>query len=192
MTDRKNTKTQSVAEHETLQTQKQIEEKKEQARRLLKGGTQKNKAKAVELLEDCVALGDADSMLTLAKCYVLGCGIEQNTERAEDLLSECAMKGNREAMLLMKFNKDWKGQDSIDLERLFVSLHVGTSTAHFLWPLTEKVRGKCTFARFLIIMSIEKWKTVNLSCVLNRLIRCKVQTCITDNHFGGFYRQPDW
>ena len=90
MTDRKNTKTQSVAEHDTLQTQKQIEEKKEQARRLLKGGTQKNKAKAVELLEDCVALGDADSMLTLAKCYVLGCGIEQNTERAEELLSECA------------------------------------------------------------------------------------------------------
>lgn len=115
-------KTHSVAEHETLQTQKQIEEKKEQARRLLKGGTLKNKAKAVELLEDCVALGDADSMLTLAKCYVLGCGIEQNTERAENLLSECAMKGNREAMLLIKFNKDWKGQDIIDLKRLLVSL----------------------------------------------------------------------
>ena len=35
-------------------------------------------------------------------------------------------------------------------------------------------------------MSIEKWKTVNLSRVLNRLIRCEVQTCVTDNRLDSF------
>ena len=69
--------------------QTEIEAKRESARRLLEGdGVDKDEVKAVSLLEDCVAHGDADAMMMLAKCCALGRGIEHNAERAEALVSE--------------------------------------------------------------------------------------------------------
>ena len=78
----------------------------------------KDKANAVSLLEDCVAHGDADAMLLLAKCCALGCGMEHNTERAETLVSDAAKKGNKEARFLMKLINDWKEEESVDLDGL--------------------------------------------------------------------------
>ena len=64
------------------------------ARRLLEGdGVDKDEAKAVSLLEDCVAHGDADAMVMLAKCCALGRGMEHNAERAEALVSDASKKG---------------------------------------------------------------------------------------------------
>ena len=87
--------------------------------RLLNGyGVDKDEAKAVSLLEDCVAHGDADAMLMLAKCCALGYGMEHNAERAETLVSEAANKGNDEAQRLMKIINDCKGKQCVDLKGL--------------------------------------------------------------------------
>ena len=86
------------------------------ARRLMEGdGVDKDEAKAVSLLEDCVAHGDADAMVMLAKCCALGCGMKYDAERAEALVSDAANKGNDEARILMELINDCKGKQSIDL-----------------------------------------------------------------------------
>ena len=116
MTDKQDLKTQSTDElHESV-AQGYTIAKRELARRLLKGkGIDKDEAKAVSILEDCVALGDSEAMVMLAKCCAFGHGMEHNGERAEALVSEAAEKGNKEAQTLMKLIDDWKGQESIDL-----------------------------------------------------------------------------
>ena len=89
------------------------------ARRLMEGnGVDKDEAKAVSLLEDCVAHGDADAMVMLAKCCALGRGMEHNAERAEALVSDAAEKGNQEACVLLDITNDWKGYERIDLSSL--------------------------------------------------------------------------
>ena len=85
-------------------------------------GVPQNHPKAVALLEDCVALGDTDAMLMLAKCCALGHGMERNPGRAESLISDAANNGNDDAQCLMELMKDWKGQKSVDFEGLFFSL----------------------------------------------------------------------
>ena len=96
-----------------------VDAKRKMAWRLLKGdGVDKNEAKAVSLLDDCVAHGDADAMVMLARCCALGCGMEHDAERAEALLSEAPKKENDEARILMKLINYWKGKQSIDLESL--------------------------------------------------------------------------
>ena len=98
---------------------KRLEAKKEQARRLLEGkDVEKNETKAVKLLEDCVALGDPDSMLTLAKCYAFGKGVKRNAERAEDLITQSAMNGNTEARPLSNVLREWKRNQAIDCNSL--------------------------------------------------------------------------
>ena len=89
------------------------------ARRLMEGdGVDKDEAKAVSLLEDCVAHGDADAMVMLAKCCALGRGMEHNAERAEALVSDAAKKGNDEARILLQLINEWKGKQRIDLRGL--------------------------------------------------------------------------
>ena len=89
------------------------------ARRLVEGdGVDKDEAKAVSLLEDCVAHGDADAMVMLAKCCALGRGMEHNAERAEALVSEAAEKGNHEARILLQLINDWKGKQRVNLSGL--------------------------------------------------------------------------
>ena len=101
---------------EGLTTQGNTEAKREMARRLMEGnGVDKDEAKAVSLLEDCVAHGDVDAMLLLAKCCALGRGMEHNAERAEALLSDAAEKENDEAHILLQLINDWKGKQEIKL-----------------------------------------------------------------------------
>lgn len=103
-----------------LEQSKEIETKRELARRLIEGdGMEKHETKAVELLEECVNQGDAIAMLTLAKCCTLGYGMEQNVERAESLILKAAMKGNKEAQSLIGLIHDWKGRRKVDLSGLF-------------------------------------------------------------------------
>ena len=101
-------------------TQEDMEAKREIARQLLFGdGVGKDETKAVSLLEDCVAHGDADAMMMLAKCCALGRGMEHNAERAEALLSDAAEKGTHEACFLLQFINKWKGGKCIDLRGLW-------------------------------------------------------------------------
>ena len=110
---------QSVAGLEESATREDMEAKREMARRLLEGdGVDKDEAKAVSLLGDCVAYGDADSMVMLARCCTLGHGMEHNAERAEALVSEAAEKGNHEARFLLQLINDCKGEERIDLKGL--------------------------------------------------------------------------
>ena len=123
MTEKKDVKAQSVDELDVLVGQGDMDAKRELAIRLMKGnGVPQNHPKAVALLEDCVTLGDAESMLTLAKCCALGHGMKHDVERAESLISEAANKGNDEAQCLMRLIKDWNGKQSINLLGLFCSL----------------------------------------------------------------------
>ena len=97
-------------------TQEDMEAKREMATRLMEGdGVDKDEAKAVSLLEDCVAYGDADAMVMLARCCALARGMEHNAERAEALVSEAAKKGNDEARVLLQLINDWKGKERFDL-----------------------------------------------------------------------------
>ena len=96
-----------------------MEAKRELARRLMEGdGVDKDEAKAVSLLEECVAHGDADSMVLLAKCCALARGMQHNAERAEALVSEAAEKGNYEAYILLQLINDFKGKERIYLKCL--------------------------------------------------------------------------
>ena len=93
-----------------------MDAKREMARRLLEGdGADKDEAKAVSLLEDCVAHGDAGAMVILAKCYALARGMEHNAERAGALVSEAAEKGNREARTLLRIINCWKDDGTLSL-----------------------------------------------------------------------------
>lgn len=93
------------AVHGTPFQQEQVKEKMELVKRLMKGkDVDKNETKAVEILEECVALGCTDAMLLLAQWYAYGCGVEKNPERAETLISEAATKGLSEARDLMRSN----------------------------------------------------------------------------------------
>ena len=82
-----------------------MEEKRELARKLL----EEDGAQAVTPLEECVAGGDAEAMVMLARCCALGRGAEYNPHRAEALISRAATLGNEEAVALMRLIKDWKG-----------------------------------------------------------------------------------
>ena len=100
MTDKKDVKAQRVDELEVLVGQGDMDAKRELARRLMRGkGFHKNEQKVVALLEDCVAIGDAEAMLMLAKCCALGHGMEPNAER--------------EAQCLVRLINDWKGKHKI-------------------------------------------------------------------------------
>ena len=81
-------------------------------------GVDKDEAKAVSLLEDCVAHGDTDAMVTLAKCRALARGVEHDAERAETFMSETAEIGNDEAGILLRLINDWKGKQYVDLSCL--------------------------------------------------------------------------
>ena len=121
MTDKKDVKAQSVDELDVLVGQGDMDAKRELAIRLMEGnGVPQNHPKAVALLEDCVTLGDTESMLILAKCCALGREMEHDTKRAESLISEAANKGNDEAQCLMRLINDWKGKNGIDLTSLLV------------------------------------------------------------------------
>ena len=89
------------------------------AKRLLIGdGVDKDQAKAVSILEDCVAHGDADAMVMLAECCALARGMERNAERAEALVSDAGQKGNKEARILMQLINNWKRKLRISLSSL--------------------------------------------------------------------------
>ena len=119
MTDKKDVKTQGVDELEVLVTQGDMDAKRELAIRLMEGnGVPQNHPKAVALLEDCVALDNAEAMLMLAKCCAFGRGMEHNAERAESLIAEAANKGNHEALCLMRLINDWEGEQNINLNGL--------------------------------------------------------------------------
>ena len=120
MPDKKDVKAQSVDELEVLVGQGDMDAKRELAIRLMEGnGVPQNHPKAVALLEDCVALDNAESMLMLAKCCAFGRGIEHDVERAESLICEAANKGNDEAQCLMKHLDDFQGEQMINFTGLF-------------------------------------------------------------------------
>ena len=119
MTAKKDVKAQSVDELDVLVGQGDMDAKRELARRLMEGnGVPQNHPKAVALLEDCVALGDAEAMLMLVKCYALECGVEQNMKRVEALICEAANKGNREAQSLKKLLEVWQTDRTMHLSSL--------------------------------------------------------------------------
>ena len=123
MTGKKGAKAPDAKRQRVLVGQVYTDAKRELAIRLMEGnGVPQNHPKAVALLEDCVTLGDADSMLILTKCCAFGHGMEKDAKRAESLICEAANKGNDEAQCLMRLMKDWNGKQSINLLGLFCSL----------------------------------------------------------------------
>ena len=124
---------QSITELNVFVAQGNIQAKRELARRLVDGeGVDKDEAKAVSLLQECVALGYTDAMLMLAKCCALGWGMEQNARRAETLVSDAAKRKNKEAQSLTKLINDWKGKERIDLSGLFMNRSIFTLFVHHL------------------------------------------------------------
>ena len=108
------------AKKQRMFVEEDTDAKRELARRLMEGnGFPQNHQKAVALLEDCVALGDAEAMIMLAKCCALGHGMERDAERAESLISEAANEGNDEALCIIEIFDEWKGQQSIDMSGLY-------------------------------------------------------------------------
>ena len=114
----KNGKELSVEELEVLAAQGNMGAKKELAKRLMER-VEENKEKVVSILEDCVALGDSDTMLMLAQCCALEPVTEQNRKRIETLLSESALKGNKDAQRLVELMNNYEGQTVVDLSRLY-------------------------------------------------------------------------
>ena len=89
MTERKDVETLSIKELEDLADEFEFDAMVELARRLMDGkGVEKDVARAVSLLEDCLEFGDEIGGLFLAECYAIGHGVEQDVERAEAIISE--------------------------------------------------------------------------------------------------------
>ncbi len=66
------------------------------------GGAEVDAKKAVELLEQRVADGDAEAMWMLGVCNELGIGCEQDVAKAERLYNESSSRGNVTGEVLMK------------------------------------------------------------------------------------------
>ena len=93
------------------------ETKRELAKQFLKGeGVERDERKAVSLLEDCVGLGDADSMILLAKCCALGYGMEPNAERAKRLIFESSVNGNQTAFSFIKLINERRGKETFEVK----------------------------------------------------------------------------
>lgn len=103
---------------EKLASQGDMDAKRELARRLVEGGVDKDEARGVSLLEDCVTHGDTVAMVMLAKCCAFGRGTERDAERAEALLFDAAKRGNDEALVLTKYISEWKEEHSVSLTGL--------------------------------------------------------------------------
>ena len=162
MTDKKDVKAQNVDEPDVLVRQGDMDAKRELAIRLIEGnGVPQNHTKAVALLEDCVALGDAESMLILAKCCAIGHGMERNTERAESLISEAANKGNHETQCLMELINEWEGTDNVDLSSLSCSHRKKLSRQFILMFVTEQIEGELTIERVCLLMNIVRFNEMN-------------------------------
>ena len=161
---RKDVKKQSVEELQKAAAKGHKKEKRELARRLMEGdGVDKDEAKAVSLLEDCVAREDTDSMVMLARWCALGSGMEHNAERAEALLSDAAEKGNDEARILLRLINDCKGKESIDLKGLRMCvLEEHKKETHIC--VAERVKGKWTIERVALVMNIVPCRDINLEC----------------------------
>ena len=136
------------------------------ARRLLEGdGVDKDEAKAVSLLEDCVAHGDAVAMVMLAKCCALARGMERNAERAEALVSEAAKKRNDEARILLQLINNWKGNERIDLRRLrkcFLK-ELKKRKTHVCDSAERCGNRECTIERVALVINIIPCRELNLS-----------------------------
>ena len=131
---KRDVKTLTIEELEKSATKGHKEAQKELARRLLEGdGVDKDEAKAVSLLEDCVAHGDTVAMVMLAKCCAFARGMEYNAERAKALVSDAADKGNDEAQYLMRFIQEYQEKDKIDLAGLWNAIMCGRQTTHYNW-----------------------------------------------------------
>ena len=148
-------------------TQRDLEAKREMARRLVEGdGVDKDEAKAVSLLEDCVAHGDADAMVMLVKCCALARGMEYNAERAEALVSEAAEKGNHEACFLLQLINDCKGIERIDLTSLRgCFLKILKWRTHVCVVFTVYIDEECTIERVAFVMNIVPCRDLNLECL---------------------------
>ena len=141
MTDKKGMKAPSAKRQRVRVARGEMDAKRARAIRLMEGnGVPQNHAKAVALLEDCVALGDTESMLLLANCCAFGRGMEHNAERAESLICEAAEKRNREALCLMKLINDWKVTDEVDLSSLSCSQRKKLPRQFILMFYTEQSR----------------------------------------------------
>ena len=141
-----------------------MDTKRKMAGRLLKGdGVDKDEAKAVSLLEDCVAHGDTDAMVLLAKCCALGLGTEHGAERAEALISEAAEKGNDEARILMQLINDWKGKEPVYLRGLRMHFSLGSLSKFAFVAFAERVKGECTIERVTLVMNIVSCRDLDLS-----------------------------
>ena len=163
MADKKDVKAQSVDELEVLVTQGDKDAKRELAIRLMKGRrVPQNHPKAVALLEDCVALCDADAMLMLAKCCACGYGMEHNAERAESLICDAANKGNNEAVYLMRLINDLKGRQSVDLNCLSCSHRKKLFRMLFYIFGTGRINGELTIESVCLLMNIISCKAMNL------------------------------
>ena len=157
MSQNNTTGTQGAATVDESATQKDMKAKREMARRLMEGdGVDKDEANAVSLLEDCVAHGDSDAMVILAKCCALGHGMEHNAERAEALVSDAAKKGNHEARILLRFTNCWKGKESIyiwGLGQCFLK-EPKKGKPHVCAISTGLFKGECTIERVALVMNI--------------------------------------
>ena len=111
-------KTLSTKKLEELAAQGTVKAKQEFSRRLLEGRSNKNKEKAVALLEDCVSCGDDDALLMLANCCALGLGTNRDVERAKALVREAAKKGQEEGQSLMRLLEIFKNKSEINVSGL--------------------------------------------------------------------------
>lgn len=94
--------------------------KKEMAKRLLEGkGVEKNEARALTLLNECVAGGDSDAMLILAKCCAYGRGMERDAGQAQRLIAEAAKQMNNKAQDFHRLISNYGQQECIDLAGLW-------------------------------------------------------------------------
>ena len=146
--------------------QEDMEAKREMARRLVEGdGVDKDEAKAVSLLEDCVAHGDADAMVMLAKCCALAHGMEHNAERAEVLVSEAAKNGNHEARILLQLINRWKWEQYIDLKGLRKSVFSRRlkGKAPVCVVSAGSIKVKSMIERVALVMNIVPCRELNLS-----------------------------
>lgn len=142
--------------------QGEIDAKRELAKRMMEGNEmEKNKEKAVSLLEECVTLGDAEAMMMLAECCALGRGMKQNVERAKSLISDAAKRGNKDASNLFNYIEYW--DDSQTYFKCFGSLLIDEEFM-FVFTRLFSVNFFTMPTLRLIAMNLLPIKTFSIRC----------------------------
>ena len=153
-------------------------------------GVEKNEARALTLLNECVAGGDSDAMLILAKCCAYGRGMERDAGQAQRLIAEAAKQMNNKAQDFHRLISNYGQQECIDLAGLWkccFSGHCFYCSSLFIHRNAQVLSSKKQLPLVLSLCSCTDLLTRSKSFFLHCILSVNHETPLTQ-----MIRSQDW